>query len=240
MATRLRNLLSGRPARPSPPAAETPPETIVYHPAPRPVFTQPQTIQRQHVADNARLFADRSDMVCAFGLPPDATIVEVGVGLATFSEFMLRTISLRQFVAIDNFRLHELPEIWGRPTKDVFGQQTHAEWYRSTLSQYTDRMVVREGDSSEQLAGFPDNHFDMIYLDADHTYEGVRRDGLQAIAKVKSTGFIVFNDYMLLDHAGNPYGVVQFVNELLQTGNWLVWGLSLHPLMYCDITLCRA
>jgi hypothetical protein len=240
MATRLRDLLSGRPARPLPPPAATPPAAIMQRPAPCPAFTQPQTIQRRHVADGARLFADRSDMVCALPLAPGATIVEVGVGLGTFSEFMLRTLSLRQFVAIDSFRLHERPELWGQSTKDLFGQQTHAQWYRSVLSKYANRMVVREGDSAEQLAGFPDNHFDMIYLDADHTYEAVRRDGLQAVAKVKPTGFIVFNDYMLLDHAGNPYGVVQFVNELLQTGNWLVWGLSLHPLMYCDITLCRA
>jgi hypothetical protein len=239
MASSLRNFLSGRPARPSPPPAATPPEPLIHPPAPRPTFTQPQTIQQRHVADNARLFADRSDMVSALALPPDATIVEVGVGLGTFSEFMLRTIGLSQFVAIDSFRLHELPELWGKSTKDLFGQKTHAQWYRSALSQYADRMVVREGDSAEQLADFPDNHFDMIYLDADHTYEGVRRDGLQAVAKVKSTGFIVFNDYMLLDHGGNPYGVVQFVNELLQTGDWLVWGFSLHPLMYCDITLCH-
>jgi hypothetical protein len=218
----------------------TPPEAIIHRPASRPAFAQPETIQRQHVADNARLFADRSDMVGALALPPDATIVEVGVGLGTFSEFMLRTLSPHQFVAIDNFRLHELPELWGRSTKEVFGQQTHAEWYRSALSQYAARMIICEGDSAEELAGFPDDHFDMVYLDADHTYEGVRRDGQQAVAKVKSTGFIVFNDYMLLDHGGNPYGVVQFVNELLQTGDWLVWGLSLHPLMYCDITLCRA
>ena len=242
MATTLRSLLLGRPAQPSPEPVAVPliQERIVYRPAPPPTVIKPQAVQGRHLADTARLFANREDMISTFALPPDATIVEVGVGLGGLSQFVLASISLRQFVAIDTFCLHELPEIWGQSTEEVFGKQNHREYYRAKFSDYAEQLVICEGDSAEQLASFPDNHFDMVYLDADHTYEGLQRDVQQAIVKVKQNGYIVFNDYTVLDHMGNPYGVVQSVNELLQTGNWLVCGFSLDPYMYCDIALRRS
>lgn len=88
-------------------------------------------------------------------------------------------------------------------------------------------------------AEYTHNRFDLIYVDADHTYEGAKRDIAQATKKLQPDGVLVFNDYELADHAGNPYGVVPAVNELLANGGWQIIGFALENWMYCDIALGR-
>jgi len=72
-------------------------------------------------------------------------------------------------------------------------------------------------------------NIDMVFIDADHSYEGVHNDILKWLPKVKSGGIISGHDYGL-----NPAGVNRFpgvdraVHELLgeeniKTGPDLVW-----------------
>jgi hypothetical protein len=52
---------------------------------------------------------------------------------------------------------------------------------------------------SNVLRTFPKNYFDAVYIDADHSYEGVMRDLQSAFGVVKDGGWIMGHDY---DH--NP------------------------------------
>ena len=47
-------------------------------------------------------------------LPKGTTMVEVGVATGLFTSYALAVCAPRRLVAIDTFRLHELPEFWGR------------------------------------------------------------------------------------------------------------------------------
>jgi methyltransferase family protein len=101
-------------------------------------------------------------------------------------------------------------------------------------------MSVDEGMSWEMLARYPDQHFDLIYVDAAHDYDSVRRDAEVAVAKVKHDGLLIFNDYTMFDHVGGvPYGVVQNVNELIVHGDWHVVGFALQWHLFCDIAIRR-
>jgi predicted O-methyltransferase YrrM len=51
------------------------------------------------------------------------------------------------------------------------------------------------------------HHFDFIFIDADHSYEGVRRDTVIALNLVKTNGIIVWHDY------GNEKDVTSFLDE---------------------------
>ena len=103
-----------------------------------------------------------------------------------------------------------------------------------------DRLRVHPGDSVEALESFPDEYFDWIYIDAQHTYEGVKRDIGVARRKVKADGLLVFNDYTMWSYVEmQPYGVVAAVNELCIEDGWEFVYLALPSDMYCDVAVRR-
>ena len=101
-------------------------------------------------------------------------------------------------------------------------------------------VTLHEMDSAACLKQFPDNYFDWIYIDADHSYQAVRRDADVALRKIKKDGMVVFNDYILWSHEEMvPYGVVAAVNEICIEHN-LAWVyFALNDSMYCDVALRR-
>ena len=67
-----------------------------------------------------------------------------------------------------------------------------------------------QGNSANILPTLPDNYFDMIYIDADHSYEAVKNDITLSISKLKSDGYLCGHDYD--EHIKN--GVFRAVNEI--------------------------
>jgi len=167
-------------------------------------------------------------------------ICEVGVGIGGFSRFLIDHMKPGNFTAIDLFDLHTKPLLWDKPPAALFGPRTHRKFYEDTFDYARFIMSVREGPSHERLAECPNEHFDILYIDAGHTYDEVRRDAAAGVSKVKQNGLLVFNDYTLHDHLGEAeYGVIQAVNELIVATDWKVVGFSLQKEMYCDIALQR-
>ena len=188
---------------------------------------------------NARAFFDRSDMLLSLRPQKGLVIGEIGVGFGHFTHFVIEHMKPAKFVAIDLFDLHTLSELWGKPASEHFGTRSHRAFYEETFAYAGDIMVVEQGQSYERIATYPDGFFDILYIDAGHTYDDVRRDAAASVGKVKDDGLLVFNDYTLYDHLGHPYGVVQAVNELIVVSDWKVVGFSLQHYMYCDIALSR-
>ena len=48
----------------------------------------------------------------------------------------------------------------------------------------------------EAARRFDDAHFDWVYIDGDHTYEGVRGDLVAWVPKVKAGGLVMCDDYV--------------------------------------------
>ena len=99
------------------------------------------------------------------------------------------------------------------------------------------------GDSAEILATLPERHFDVIYIDGDHSLEGVRRDADAAARVLKPDGFLVFNDSVLFDYIDchhYDYGIIHVVNELCVRHGWRVEYLALEAGMNCDTCVRRA
>ena len=74
---------------------------------------------------------------------------------------------------------------------------------------------IRRGYSESVLQQFPDNHFDVIYIDGDHSFEGCSKDLELARHKVKKGGWIMGHDYEMNElKARNVYcfGVNQAVD----------------------------
>jgi hypothetical protein len=99
--------------------------------------------------------------------------------------------------------------------------------------------VLHEGDSSKQLTEC-DNKFNWAYLDADHSYEGVKRDLMVLKDKILPGGIIICNDYT----PWSPleaciYGIPKAVHEFCKSEGWGFRYLALHRWGYHDVALQR-
>jgi len=187
---------------------------------------------------DARLYATREDLVGALMKVRPDVVGEIGVGFGDFSEFLIRTLHPLIFVAFDTFDLHRHPIIWGKSTREMLCGNSHQEFYTNRISGLGARVIVEKGLGHVTLSSYADETFDLLYLDADHSYNGVRQDADMAKRKLKSDGTLIFNDYIMYDHlTGHPYGIVPVVNELVVLEGWQVVGFALHQQLFCDIAL---
>ena len=154
-------------------------------------------------------------------LPKGGIVAEVGTLEGEFAREILRIVEPHQLHLID----HEI-----RPRVREMAED----------SSLRERLWVHHRDSAEALEAFPNGYFDWIYIDAQHSYDGVKRDIHAARRKVKSDGLLVFNDYTIWSYEEmEPYGVVAAVNELCIDDHWKLVYLALPCHMYCDVAVRR-
>ena len=68
--------------------------------------------------------------------------------------------------------------------------------------------------SIDAVKHFEDNYFDLIYIDADHTYHGCLRDIVDWYPKVKKGGLLLGDYYKVYrSETGVEFGVIDSVNR---------------------------
>ena len=164
-------------------------------------------------------FTSRDEMIRAL-CRPGMRIAEVGVFLGSFGQVLASTLP-DELVLIDTWE-------GVLPSGDADGNNVVTADLPKVypmIVQHFSRwpwVKVRRMRSDECLATYPDEYFDIVYIDADHSYEGVKRDLNAARRKVKPGGWILGHDYdMNMLKAKNVYdfGVRQAVDEFCtQTG----------------------
>ena len=65
----------------------------------------------------------------------------------------------------------------------------------NNIAPYFDKCIVHRGFSDNIVPTFSDNFFDIVFVDGNHKTEYVYRDGVMSFKKVKSGGYIIFDDY---------------------------------------------
>jgi hypothetical protein len=176
-------------------------------------------IVRDDAVNGCRVFANRHRAIET--LPQGGVIAEVGTQTGHFADHIFKTAKPKQL------HLFDLSLEW-------FDKSVLVEPIRQGT------VKIHLGDSAAELGKFPAEHFDWLYIDGDHSYAGVKRDIAQAVRTVKRDGMLVFNDYTVWSplEACN-YGVLKAVNELLNSGEWELMYLALHPWGYHDAALRR-
>ncbi|MDB2689114.1 class I SAM-dependent methyltransferase [Luminiphilus sp.] len=83
------------------------------------------------------------------------------------------------------------------------------------------RVTCHQGDSSTLLSDWRYGLFDWIYVDGDHSYEGIRKDIEAAAPLIREGGYLVFNDYAHITPLGlGSFGVHRAVTEFAQRHKW--------------------
>ncbi len=92
----------------------------------------------------------------------------------------------------------------------------HGEAYRDTRE--AARIERRIGETGPELfAKDPPGSYDLIFIDADHAYAGVRRDTELCLPLVSSNGYIVWHDYANWGYFNGYNGVPEYLSELART-----------------------
>lgn len=108
------------------------------------------------------------------------------------------------------------------------GEQ-HVAWktFNTNIAKYNlqYKCIVNRGFSDKIVPTFEDIFFDIIFVDGNHETEFVYKDGCIAFEKVKSGGFIVFDDYLPF-WSQTMVGIDRFLEEykdkieILHKGNF--------------------
>lgn len=169
------------------------------------------------ITSDSRLFRNRRDLAthCAGLVGQGANICEVGVRRGDFSVELLEVFRPSLLLLIDLDIRQIYPDVANHP-----------------------RVRIVKGLSWDVLAGLPDDSLDYLYVDGDHSYEGVHEDVEVAHRKVRPGGIIQFNDYTnwsVMER--QPYGVMDVVNIYVENNDAQIVGLALERAGYHDIAI---
>lgn len=78
---------------------------------------------------------------------------------------------------------------------------------------FAPRGMILRGLSLDVVNWVPDGHFDLVYLDADHSYDAVMKDLAAWRPKIRAGGTLCGHDYMDGVREEGVFGVKQAVNE---------------------------
>lgn len=155
----------------------------------------------------------RKDITKVFKDLDITTVCEVGVRDGE-NLFSLVTDGVEFALGVDIWKNTDNPS-----ENDLnFSQEELDKQYQNVLNKsfdYKGRVAISRKFSHEAAQDFPDEYFDYIYLDADHTYEAVKRDLEVWWPKLKKNGLIGLHDYENVTHEGVEFGVVKAVTEFI-------------------------
>jgi predicted O-methyltransferase YrrM len=131
----------------------------------------------------------REPIILASNIYKNIICAEVGVSSGDHAEAMFYYLKPKELHLVDHWNNNDAAlEI----TKKIF--------------EGCDNVLIHREDSIVASKSFPDNYFDLVYIDADHSYEAVKLDLKYWYPKVKKGG-------MLCGHDANRPGVEPAINE---------------------------
>ena len=175
-----------------------------------------QTDYTEHYWIKSKMFDTRNEMLkhyCDKFTSPK--VLEIGVFKGDFLDYLVKNCNVGSIDAVDLFEGITC-------SGDVDGNNVVyydvGISYLELLEKYKNipNIIINKSNSLRFLQNQPDNTYDIIYIDGDHSYEGVKNDLINAYNKIKNSGYIMGHDYeMNMKKAQNTYnfGVKQAVDE---------------------------
>ena len=143
-------------------------------------------------------------------LPEGGTVAEIGVNEGDFSSLILEITKPQKLVLID---------VWG--TKRYHGGLFEKVKHRFGDQLNSGQVEIMRDLSFDAIVKCPDQYFDWVYVDTDHSYPTTKRELELLRTKMKSGGIIAGHDYIIGNwNAGVRYGVMEAVREFCLQHDW--------------------
>lgn len=155
------------------------------------------------------------------------SVVEVGVWDGRMSarlierpDLILYMVDRWQPPAEDDSYYDSGSEIARKPASDYAESYDKAQYI---ASRSRGRATIMRMESLEAAATFKDSLMDCVFIDADHSYEGVARDIRAWLPKVKPGGWIGGHDYDHPDQGEVKRAVDEIFDSVELDGNRTWW-----------------
>lgn len=163
-----------------------------------------------------------------------AVAAEVGVFVGDLSELLLRGKPDLKLVMVDNWKAANAGSPYAL-SGDPHAQLTQEEqdWlYEQTVGIVNfaqDRTSIMRMDSTDAAEEFPPGYFDLVFLDADHSYLSVVADIDAWASRIAPGGYIGGHDYAnpVYPDFGVKRAVDEFADGRLETGEDGTWFVRL-------------
>lgn len=153
-------------------------------------------------------------------LPVNAVVAEIGVLRGMMSEYLLRKHPTLKLFMVDSWQTAEHQPDHYRATGDVHANHTdpgrvasHRREAEGKAKQFPGRAIIFPVASVEAAKAIDDRSLDLVFIDADHSYEGVKADLAAWAPKVKAGGWLGGHDYKNPAPEFNFSGVDRAANE---------------------------
>lgn len=184
----------------------------------RDMWPAARPLDQSHI-QNCKMLTSRDAMLDL--MPKDGVCIEVGILHCEFSRKILKRTSPRKLHLVDI------------KSESI---QLAEQIFRDEIA--NGRVEVHHGDSAEVIDGLPQDYFDWVYIDGDHSYEGVKRDLNVSYASLKSGGLMALNDYIFFGPSDfMKYGVMEAVNEFCLDRDFEMIYFALQGRGYYDVCL---
>lgn len=162
-------------------------------------------------------------------LPKNGIVAELGVDKGDFSQKILSICQPKHFHLID---------FWGSQRYNQEKRKGVEKMFESQIQNGS--LEINLGLSTEVVDHFPDNYFDWIYIDTDHSYKTTRDELEKYKTKMKNGGIIAGHDYIIGNWNGMVrYGVIEAVAEFCVKHNWEIIHITMENGSYPSFAIRR-
>lgn len=128
--------------------------------------------------------------------PEGLKIIEIGVFKGSYSRALFNS-KPSHLTLVDIWQHIETETVYSKFDSCNGPDEEHIKNWNKVKKMFekNDNVEIVRDFSENYVKNIPDGHFDVIYIDADHSYEGLTRDLNNWKNKITKNGFIYGHDY---------------------------------------------
>lgn len=175
----------------------------------------PKIPLKQENIKNLKALANRFDLLDL--MPKNGIVAELGVDKGGFSSEILKRTQPERLHLIDVWNTKRYHQGLKNEVQIKFEKEINEQ-----------KIILNLGLSTAVVSQFPDNYFDWIYIDTEHSYQVTKEELETYASKMKEGGIIAGHDYINgIWTTMTRYGVIEAVCEFCVKNKWEMIHLTL-------------